>query len=125
MNEENEEISQMEASALAEAQADSDDPKEEQLRGPFKASDEAEAQIDKEFQAIFLKKEGAMGFDAEDIAQLCKYVDDKINRKLTCALQTTMKTVLKKTIKFCDQRVKFLIEEQNEKIGQFEEYQDL
>lgn len=52
-------------------------------------------------------------------------MDKKINKKLNSGIQAAIKIVLKKSIKFCDQRMQFLIKEQNDRIENFEIHSDM
>ena len=71
------------------------------------------------------QKDGVNAFNSLAISHLFNYMDKKINKKLNSGIQAAIKIVLKKSIKFCDQRMQFLIKEQNDRIENFEIRSDM
>lgn len=102
----------------AEAMADSDDDRD--FGSDFSKVEDAELKLETHFKDIMLDKDGVAASNSLTISHLFNYLDKKINKQINNGVQYATKIVLKKSIKFCDQRMQFLIQEQNERIQDFE-----
>lgn len=93
----------------AEAMADSDDERE--FGSDLAKIEETEFKLDTKLKDMIEDRDGVTAFNSLAISHLFNYMDKKINKKINNGIQSAIKIVLKKSIKFCDQRMQFLLKE--------------